>query len=81
MNAPRFIQLKANTLFAGIVDEAASKAEAGLFSLYAGEPGGYRWVADHTDPGAALQHLGALHAHYGGLPEIDRAQFDAVMGT
>lgn len=78
MTTPKIIQLKANIETKDGIDEARTREEATVFSIYEGEPGAYKWVADFEDPDNAVAFANRLAGNYVNAV-VNQSQFDAVM--
>ena len=78
-NTPKFVQLQANRMVDGCVEPARHRDEVEFYSIYLGEPGDYRWVADFASAVDAHNTANKLALIFN--CEIDRSQYDEVMGT
>lgn len=76
---PKFVQLRANRENDGHVEPAQHRGEVEFYSIYLGEPGDYRWVADFERPDEALDAVRFLTFGLG--CSLDRSQFDEVLAT
>lgn len=71
------VQLRANHNRYGEVEPAIRLDEVQFFSVYLGNPGAFKWVADFECAGDAIAHATALALLHDAT--IERAQFDAVL--
>lgn len=71
------VQLRANHNRCGEVEPAIRPDEVQFFSVYLGNPGAFKWMADFECADEAVSYATALARRHDAT--IDRAQFDAVL--
>lgn len=71
------VQLRANHNRYGEVEPAIRPDEVQFFSVYLGNPGAFKWMADFECADEAISYTNALAISHNAT--IDRAQFDAVL--
>lgn len=71
------VQLRANHNRYGEVEPAANPDEVQFFSVYLGNPGAFKWMADFECAGEAIAYTNELARRFDAT--VDRTQFDAVL--